>query len=191
MKKIIVEEFSPKIFILKLSWTFYITNLFQSIPANLPVEQLTSLWGREWVPQTHLNPPERGYWPKADEKITYYLKALKRNFLKIDSSCSSTSNLNQWPPELMTTMNASSRKRHFKGTKYFHNLNEVHSPIPMYSVYTRISTYQTKCPPFMYSFLLFPWRFLITGNFISITLSIVKTNEIKKIYKLLYNQDPE
>lgn len=120
LKRLFLKNIYPKV-----TQTFCVTQLFQSLPANLPVEQLTSLWGREWVPQMHLSPPERGYWPKTDEKIIHYLKALKRIFLTIESSCSSTSNLNQWLHEGMTTMNASFWKR--QGTKYLLSQLEWHA----------------------------------------------------------------
>lgn len=162
-KKINVEWFIPEIFITMLPWVFYATQLFQSIPAGLSVELLTSLWGTEWVPEMHLSPPERGCWPKTDEKITYYLKAPKKTFLKIESSCSSTSNLKQWPHVMMTTMNASFRKTYREQNTFFPSLNEVHTPTLVYSEYTYIFTHQTKRPPLIYSLPHFPWSFLITS----------------------------
>lgn len=105
-KKTNIEWFTPKTFITMLPWVFHATRLFQSIPAGLSVELLTSLWGRERVPEMHLSPPERGYWPKTKRwRNETYLRALKRSFLKIESSCSSTPNLEQWPHVMMTTMN--------------------------------------------------------------------------------------
>lgn len=133
-KKTNVEWFTPKTFITMLPWVFHATLLFQSIPAGLSVELLTSLWGRERAPEMHLSPPERGYWPKTkrwrnetlsegseEELSENWILLLKH--IKLGTMTSYNDDHHEFP----------SRKTHREQNIFFHSLNEVGTPTLVYT----------------------------------------------------------